>query len=185
MSLYSVIENAGSMTGVKFTDDAADPQSLLQSAFESINNSVTREAFSEKSGSTATVVYIKGKKVYVANVGDSKAVRGVLNSSGQVQALELTADHKPVGAEKERIIERGGTCWMTTRAMERRASSTIPTRLRRCGRCKSGSVSSAQSLTGRWDPIASQVVWSMSSSLTWGRHTANARSGKRRDDDSE
>ena len=106
--LVRVIENAGSMTGVKFTDDAADPQSLLQSAFESINNSVTREAFSEKSGSTATVVYIKGKKVYVANVGDSKAVRGVLNSSGQVQALELTADHKPVGAEKERIIERGG-----------------------------------------------------------------------------
>ena len=46
---------------------------------------------SEFSGSTCTIIFIKGFTAYVANIGDSRAV--FCNSSNEVQ--RLTVDHKP------------------------------------------------------------------------------------------
>ncbi|KAL2327824.1 hypothetical protein Fmac_021251 [Flemingia macrophylla] len=56
------------------------------------------------SGSTACVAVIRGKKLLVANAGDSRCV---LSRKGQ--AHNLSKDHKPdLEAEKDRILKAGG-----------------------------------------------------------------------------
>ncbi|KEG04152.1 hypothetical protein YYE_01055 [Plasmodium vinckei vinckei] len=65
------------------------------------------------SGTTATIIVhlFKEKKLYVAYVGDSRAVLGKKKkgSSKKIDAIELTKDHKPNSeGEKKRIIKSGG-----------------------------------------------------------------------------
>uniref|UniRef100_A0A3B5LBE5 Protein phosphatase, Mg2+/Mn2+ dependent, 1Db n=1 Tax=Xiphophorus couchianus TaxID=32473 RepID=A0A3B5LBE5_9TELE len=63
------------------------------------------------SGTTASVIVIRGVHMYVAHVGDSAVVVGVKenNSDITLQALEITQDHKPeLPKEKERIERLGG-----------------------------------------------------------------------------
>uniref|UniRef100_A0AAV2J230 DNA 5'-3' helicase n=1 Tax=Knipowitschia caucasica TaxID=637954 RepID=A0AAV2J230_KNICA len=63
------------------------------------------------SGTTASVVVIRGDRMYVAHVGDSAVVLGVEDqASSSVRALELTQDHKPeLPREKQRIEGLGGS----------------------------------------------------------------------------
>ncbi|SCP03403.1 protein phosphatase PPM5, putative [Plasmodium malariae] len=74
-----------------------------------------KEAFfdSTMSGTTATIIVhlFKEKKLYVAYVGDSRAVLGkrINGSTNKLEAVELTKDHKPNSHdEKKRIINSGG-----------------------------------------------------------------------------
>lgn len=62
------------------------------------------------SGTTASVVVVRGNKLYVAHVGDSGVVFGMQNSpKDTVKALEVTQDHKPeLPKERERIEGLGG-----------------------------------------------------------------------------
>ncbi|XP_072302610.1 protein phosphatase 1D-like isoform X2 [Eucyclogobius newberryi] len=64
------------------------------------------------SGTTASVVVIRGVHMYIAHVGDSAVVVGVKESDSDIalEALELTQDHKPeLPKEKERIERLGGS----------------------------------------------------------------------------
>ncbi|XP_056267729.1 protein phosphatase 1D-like isoform X2 [Pseudoliparis swirei] len=64
------------------------------------------------SGTTASVVVIRGVHMYVAHVGDSGVVVGVQGNDSDItlQALEITQDHKPeLPKEKERIERLGGS----------------------------------------------------------------------------
>ncbi|XP_062262710.1 protein phosphatase 1D-like isoform X2 [Platichthys flesus] len=64
------------------------------------------------SGTTASVIVIRGVHMYVAHVGDSAVVVGVKESESDItlQALEVTQDHKPeLPKEKERIERLGGS----------------------------------------------------------------------------
>ncbi|XP_040038337.2 protein phosphatase 1D isoform X2 [Gasterosteus aculeatus] len=64
------------------------------------------------SGTTASVIVIRGVHMYVAHVGDSAVVVGVQENDSDVtlQALEITQDHKPeLPKEKERIERLGGS----------------------------------------------------------------------------
>ncbi|KAM4545111.1 protein phosphatase 1D-like [Odontesthes bonariensis] len=64
------------------------------------------------SGTTASVVVIRGAHMYVAHVGDSAVVVGVKENDSDImlQALEITQDHKPeLPKEKERIERLGGS----------------------------------------------------------------------------
>lgn len=63
------------------------------------------------SGTTASVVIVRGNKLYVAHVGDSGVVFGMQNSpKDTVKALEVTQDHKPeLPKERERIEGLGGS----------------------------------------------------------------------------
>uniref|UniRef100_A0A1A7XC94 Protein phosphatase 1D magnesium-dependent, delta isoform b n=1 Tax=Iconisemion striatum TaxID=60296 RepID=A0A1A7XC94_9TELE len=64
------------------------------------------------SGTTASVVVIRGVHMYVAHVGDSAVVVGVKENDSDItlQALEITQDHKPeLPQEKERIERLGGS----------------------------------------------------------------------------
>ena len=61
------------------------------------------------SGSTATMVLIRGDRIYSAHVGDSRAVVSRLLPNGKREALVLTPDHKPyLPEEKIRIEACGG-----------------------------------------------------------------------------
>ncbi|XP_056412684.1 protein phosphatase 1D [Hyla sarda] len=63
------------------------------------------------SGTTASVVIIRGNKLYVAHVGDSGVVFGSQNNpKDMVKAIEVTQDHKPeLPRERERIEGLGGS----------------------------------------------------------------------------
>ncbi|KAM9846333.1 protein phosphatase 1D-like isoform 1-T1 [Aulostomus maculatus] len=64
------------------------------------------------SGTTASVIVIRGVHMYVAHVGDSAVVIGVKENESDItlQALEVTQDHKPeLPKEKERIERLGGS----------------------------------------------------------------------------
>ncbi|KAK7882236.1 hypothetical protein WMY93_028410 [Mugilogobius chulae] len=64
------------------------------------------------SGTTASVVVIRGDRMYVAHVGDSAVVLGVQDDPSVpfIRAVELTQDHKPeLPREKERIEGLGGS----------------------------------------------------------------------------
>ncbi|XP_077021146.1 protein phosphatase 1D isoform X2 [Tamandua tetradactyla] len=64
------------------------------------------------SGTTASVVIIRGMKMYVAHVGDSGVVLGVQDDPKDdfVRAVEVTQDHKPeLPKERERIEGLGGS----------------------------------------------------------------------------
>lgn len=63
------------------------------------------------SGTTASVVVIRGRHMYVAHVGDSAVVVGEKDDPKMgLEALEITQDHKPeLPKEKERIEQLGGS----------------------------------------------------------------------------
>jgi len=62
-------------------------------------------------GSTATVVVVRENRVYLGNVGDSRAVLAEEGKHG-IRAIRLSRDHKPDDAdEKERITKAGGIVW--------------------------------------------------------------------------
>lgn len=69
----------------------------------------TRHGLPSTSGTTATVVILKSRTLYIAHVGDSGAALGRLSKENKLQAVALTADHKPdVPSEKNRIESLGG-----------------------------------------------------------------------------
>ncbi|XP_064157761.1 protein phosphatase 1D-like [Anguilla rostrata] len=64
------------------------------------------------SGTTASVVVIRGDRMYVAHVGDSGVVLGVRDDPTDqfLRAVEVTQDHKPeLPKERERIEGLGGS----------------------------------------------------------------------------
>ena len=65
----------------------------------------------DHSGSCAVVILIVDKKIYIANVGDSRAILSV-NHGGEY--IIVTEDHKPSNdKEKIRIIKNGGQVYQT------------------------------------------------------------------------
>ncbi|KAJ8403891.1 hypothetical protein AAFF_G00347590 [Aldrovandia affinis] len=64
------------------------------------------------SGTTASVVVIRGDRMYVAHVGDSGVVLGVRDDPSDqfIRAVEVTQDHKPeLPKERQRIEGLGGS----------------------------------------------------------------------------
>lgn len=95
---------------IKFTDDDADHLQMLLSSFRATNDEVCQEKFAEKSGCTATVLYLKYNKLKVANVGDSKCVIFTEEWPGAEEWTPnpVTKDHKPKDEERKRIESMGG-----------------------------------------------------------------------------
>jgi protein phosphatase 1L len=81
-----------------------DPQRSISKAYERTDESVlTHTPDLGRGGSTAvTAILINGKQLWVANVGDSRAV---LSRRGQ--AIQLSIDHEP-NTERSSIENRGG-----------------------------------------------------------------------------
>ncbi|KAL2231264.1 probable protein phosphatase 2C 34 [Sesamum indicum] len=61
------------------------------------------------SGTTALTIVRQGDIIFLANVGDSRAVLGTTSDSGNLVAVQLTIDFKPnLPQEAERIIQCNG-----------------------------------------------------------------------------
>lgn len=104
-----------------FTDPPTALTECIVSAHESLFNS---DINCVTSGTTCVLVYMSKNKLYVANVGDSRAVMGMYlpDDADAVQAnlgdeedylaidsMDLTTDHKPdEPQERERILRCGG-----------------------------------------------------------------------------
>ncbi|ESQ49498.1 hypothetical protein EUTSA_v10020968mg [Eutrema salsugineum] len=68
-----------------------------------------RKIDSFNSGTTALTVVRQGEVIYVANVGDSRAVLATVSEDGSLTAIQLTVDFKPnIPQEEERIIGCNG-----------------------------------------------------------------------------
>jgi len=103
-------------------DLLADPAAALAKAFGSLDvllrtdESSQYKRFMETSGTTATVLYLRGDQLWVAWVGDSRAIKAAgpaqpaaRKGGGALTATDLTSDHKPeVASERARIEQSGG-----------------------------------------------------------------------------
>lgn len=77
------------------------PQEALKMAYEETD----RQIQNTNAGATAVTAFIRGRKLFIANAGDARAV---LNRDGI--AVRLSYDHKPTDPEEmKRIIAAGGT----------------------------------------------------------------------------
>lgn len=81
-----------------------DPDTAIRSAYEKTDNEILSHSRDlGRGGSTAvTAILVNGTKLWVANVGDSRAV---LARRGEV--IQMSTDHDP-NSERESIETRGG-----------------------------------------------------------------------------
>lgn len=89
-----------------------DPKQACEQAFEEANKLCWEsDNFEcELSGTTATMAMLRGGYIYLAHVGDSRAVLAKRpDGEAKFQSEDLTEDHRPaLEAEKERIRQKGG-----------------------------------------------------------------------------
>lgn len=89
----------------------SDPRSALESTFVNCNAELATKSNIDCtfSGTTAVAVYIKGKKIYGCNAGDSRAVLAKEEKNGSYKAIALSVDHKPDREdEMKRILDCKG-----------------------------------------------------------------------------
>ncbi|XP_039986596.1 protein phosphatase, Mg2+/Mn2+ dependent, 1Da isoform X3 [Xiphias gladius] len=110
------------------TDDIVGPPQVSDATFEPVRTAgqstsaeislpeaewpKTLTGLPSTSGTTASVVVIRGNRMYVAHVGDSAVVLGIQDDPSVpfVRAVEVTQDHKPeLPRERERIEGLGGS----------------------------------------------------------------------------
>ncbi|XP_044490482.1 probable protein phosphatase 2C 9 [Mangifera indica] len=89
---------------IKDDDFLRDPRTSISRAYERTDQAIlTHSPDLGRGGSTAvTAILINGQKLWVANVGDSRAV---LSKRGQ--AIQMSIDHEP-NTERGSIEDRGG-----------------------------------------------------------------------------
>lgn len=121
-SFYRVIDSRLSTVDSNIASDRWKDrvQADLEQSFEDVHQGIIEAVTSspggvmDKSGTTATILYVTDMAVIVANVGDSRAVisQWKHNEKGHdtISAHQLTVDHVASSRdEQELIIERGGS----------------------------------------------------------------------------
>ncbi|KAF5836988.1 phosphatase 2C-like domain-containing protein [Dunaliella salina] len=85
-------------------------QKTLTSGFIEVDKSLSNSRIDcEFSGTTAVVAYLKGRNLVTAWVGDSRGVLGRETQGGDIEAIDLTDDHKPTNdRERARILASNG-----------------------------------------------------------------------------
>lgn len=77
----------------------------------------------DKSGSCAVVMLVTPFKIYIANVGDSRAI---MSENFGHKATQITADHKPSEfSEKSRIIAAGGSVYQSSGILNNKGNTVI------------------------------------------------------------
>ncbi|KAJ3673746.1 hypothetical protein LUZ60_005738 [Juncus effusus] len=91
---------------IKEDDFWTDPERAIIRAYEKTDNAILTQQSPDlgRGGSTAVtaILFLNGRKLWVANVGDSRAVLGKAG-----KAVQLTVDHEP-STERGTIENRGG-----------------------------------------------------------------------------
>jgi len=75
---------------------------------EDFINHARRQKPSWKDGTTATVLLFVNNTLYIANVGDSKAILCRQGENDKLSAVTLTKDHEPTAYEERMRIQKAG-----------------------------------------------------------------------------
>ncbi len=84
-------------------NSGVEPRQAFKNAYYATDQQIKDAGLSEQTGSTAVTAFVQGKKLYIANAGDARAV---LDSGGQ--ARRLSQDHKLTDPAAKARIERAG-----------------------------------------------------------------------------
>ncbi|KAM0954268.1 putative protein-serine/threonine phosphatase [Dioscorea sansibarensis] len=85
-----------------------DPVKGFESAFRVVNSDLHQSVIDDTmSGTTAIVVLVLGDTMYIANVGDSRAVAG-LRRGRLVVAQDLSSDQKPLRTDEYERVQKCG-----------------------------------------------------------------------------
>ncbi|KAH7676876.1 Protein-serine/threonine phosphatase protein [Dioscorea alata] len=85
-----------------------DPAKGFESAFRLTNSDLHQSAIDDTlSGTVAIVVLVFGDSMYVANVGDSRAVAGVRRGTS-VEAQDLSSDQTPLRKDEYERVQKCG-----------------------------------------------------------------------------
>ena len=82
----------------------------LKKSFLSMQNDLCSCEYDVRcSGATCVLALLSGKKIVIANCGDSRAVLARKNANGSISGHPLSTDHKPDNVdERKRIVASGG-----------------------------------------------------------------------------
>jgi len=119
------IEQLEKETVEKLESDESTVKGLLTTAIKKLSTdlktkNINKILDSSKSGTTAVFGLRVGRKVFICNIGDSRCIwakklhQGKNDDSAQLEAIQVTIDHKPGNPdEKKRIINAGGRVGVT------------------------------------------------------------------------
>jgi len=97
-------------------DCTSDPRKALERAYKDTQTQLINEygQLTKESGTTAVAAYQNKHQLFVANVGDSRAVIGRCStgasrcSQSSLRAIDLSSDHKPDRLDEQKRIESHG-----------------------------------------------------------------------------
>lgn len=109
MIIFSYSELLENACKEKPPKKSSDFLALINEAYLSTFNGLFNTAIDfTLSGATCVTLFVDGKDLYCANVGDSRALLSKFND-GDWFFVQLSNDHKPdLPKERERIISKGG-----------------------------------------------------------------------------
>lgn len=127
-----LLENIKTQKGF-FSNDSEVVKKAISDAFVATHYAMwnelptwpkTAHGHPSTAGTTASLVIIRGNRMYVANVGDSMIVMGSRDHNENdpyrsYVASDLTIDHKPELIQEKRRIERCGGCVMNKSGVNR------------------------------------------------------------------
>jgi len=121
---------------VKDEDFQNNPERALSEAFTKTQDLCTEACQGARfdctlSGTTATVLMTRSNELFVAHVGDSRAVLAKKSAEGGLEAKDITSDHKPQDEEERKRIQASG-------GQVRRLEGDIPHRVFLAGKMYPG-----------------------------------------------
>lgn len=121
---------------VKDKDFPSSPEKALAEAFPKTHALCAEAGQAGKfdcslSGTTATMLMLRGNEFYSAHVGDSRAVLARKARDGCLEAKDITEDHKPQNEEEKKRIQSAG-------GQVRRLEGDIPHRIFLAGKMYPG-----------------------------------------------
>ncbi len=114
-ALRAAIESSRSSRGTEQTEDAASElmRKILKASYLRTDKDFISPKNSPQSGSTAATVLLLGRRLFAANVGDSRVVL----CRGGGQCVELTSEHKPSRPDEAARVRAAGGFILHKRVM--------------------------------------------------------------------
>mmetsp|Transcript_10708 Transcript_10708/g.16227 ORF Transcript_10708/g.16227 Transcript_10708/m.16227 type:complete len:1008 (-) Transcript_10708:197-3220(-) len=113
------LENELNHNGGVSAFDGDKMESVYTSAFVKANKAMHKAAFDDSlSGTTGVTIFVKGDKLYVANVGDSRAIIARQNDDGKLRSHPLSVDQTPFRKDERERLKKQGARIMTLDQIE-------------------------------------------------------------------
>lgn len=114
-ALRAAVENSRTASRTEQTEDAASElmRKILKAAYLKTDKEFITPKTAPQSGSTAATVILLGRRLFAANVGDSRVVL----CRGGGQCVELTSDHKPSRPDEAARVRAAGGFILHKRVM--------------------------------------------------------------------